>query len=47
MAEKPKHLTWPEAAVDLFDLLVGRKAEVTYQFDNLEVHVPLEPGSAI
>ncbi len=45
MAEKREHLTWPEAAADLFDLLTGRKAEVTYQFENLEVHVPIEPGS--
>jgi hypothetical protein len=46
MAEKSEHLTWPEAAADLFDLLTGRKAEVTYQFENLEVHVPIETGPA-
>ena len=46
MAEKSEHLTWPEAATDLFDLLTGRKAEVTYQFENLEVHVPIETGPA-
>ncbi len=45
MAEKREHLTWPQAATDLFDLLTGRKAEVTYQFDNLEIHVPLEAGA--
>ena len=45
MAEKRAHLTWPEAAADLFDLLTGRKAEVTYQFENLEVHVPIATGS--
>jgi hypothetical protein len=44
MPEKEEHLTWPQAAVDLFDLLTGRKAEVTYQFDNLEIHVPAETG---
>jgi hypothetical protein len=44
MAEKREHLSWPEAATDLFDLLTGRKAEVTYQFENLEVHVPIEAG---
>ncbi len=46
MAEKSEHLTWPEAAADLFDLLTGRKAEVTYQFENLEIHVPIETGPA-
>jgi hypothetical protein len=45
MPEKREHLTWPEAAAELFDLLTGRKAEVTYQFENLEVHVPIEAGS--
>ncbi len=45
MVEKKDHMTWPEAAVDLFDLLTGRKAEVTYRFENLEVHVPIESGS--
>jgi len=45
MKEKHHHSTWPEAAADLFDLLTGRKAEITYQLDNLEVYVPLESGS--
>ncbi len=45
MAEKREYSTWPQVATELFDLLAGRKAEVTYQFENLEVYVPLEPGS--
>lgn len=45
MAEKHPHSTWPGAAADLFDLLTGRKAEVTYQLENLEIYVPLESGS--
>lgn len=45
MQEKHQHSTWPEAATQLFDLLTGRKAEVTYQFDNLEVYVPVESGA--
>jgi len=44
MEDNTVHTTWPEAAVDLFDLLTGRKAEVTYKFDNLEVHVPIVSG---
>lgn len=44
MDEKHQHLTWPQAAADLFDLLTGRNAEVTYQFENLEIFVPVEAG---
>lgn len=33
-------LTWPELAVTLYDKLTGRGAEITYQFDNLEIFVP-------
>lgn len=44
MAEKETHMTWPKAASDLFDLLTSRKAEVTYQFENLEVYVPMQAG---
>ena len=33
-------LTWPELAMELFDKLTGRQAEVTYEFENLEVYVP-------
>ena len=32
--------TWPELAIGLFDQLTGRGAEITYAFDNMEVHVP-------
>jgi len=32
--------TWPDLAESLFAKLTGRGAEVTYEFNNLEVHVP-------
>jgi len=35
-----QHKTWPDLAVDLYDKLTGRGAEITYEFDNLEVYVP-------
>jgi hypothetical protein len=38
MAEKV--LTWPDLALELYDKLTGRGAEITYEFDNLEVYVP-------
>ncbi len=32
--------TWPDLAMSLYDKLTGRHAEITYEFDNLEVYVP-------
>jgi len=35
--------TWPGLGAELFDLLTGRRAEITYQVDNMEVHIPAHP----
>lgn len=35
-----EHQTWSELAIDLYDKLTGRGAEVTYRFENLEIFVP-------
>jgi len=32
--------SWPDLAMSLWDGLTGRKAEITYHFDHLEVSVP-------
>jgi len=32
--------TWPDLAMSLYDKLTGRHAEITYEFENLEVSVP-------
>ncbi len=32
--------TWPELAIDLYDKLTGRDAEISYSFDNFELFVP-------
>lgn len=32
--------TWPELGIALYDKLTGRGAEITYEFDNMEVSVP-------
>ncbi len=41
MEQKPNDTkTWPELAIGLFDQLTGRGAEITYCFENMEVHVP-------
>ena len=41
MAEKIENTTnWPDLAIGLYDHLTGRGAEITYEFDNMEVAVP-------
>ncbi|MDH3723192.1 MAG: hypothetical protein OES64_05665 [Desulfobacteraceae bacterium] len=43
MAEKnEKIVSWPDLAIGLYDRLTGRGAEVTYEFDNMEVSVPTD-----
>ena len=31
--------SWPELAIDLYDKLTGRDAEISYSFDNFEIYV--------
>ncbi|PSQ79901.1 MAG: hypothetical protein BRD46_05440 [Bacteroidetes bacterium QS_8_68_15] len=46
MAETTKDdtQTWPELAIGLYDKLTGRGAEITYDFDDFELHVPSKVG---
>ncbi len=37
--------TWPDFAIGLYDRLASRNAEIVYELENLEVHVPNKPGS--
>ena len=32
--------SWPDLAIGLYDKLTGRNAEITYEFDNMEIMVP-------
>ncbi len=32
--------TWPDLAIGLYDKLTGRGAEISYEFQSLEVSVP-------
>jgi hypothetical protein len=32
--------TWPELGMALYDKLTGRGAEITYEFENLEISIP-------
>jgi len=36
--------TWPDLAISLYDRLTGRNAEITYEFEDLEVDVPSGTG---
>lgn len=36
--------TWPELAAGLYDALTGRHAEITYDFQDMHVHVPARTG---
>jgi len=31
---------WPDLAIGLFERLTGRNAEISYQFEDFELHVP-------
>lgn len=31
---------WPDLAIGLYDKLTGRNAEINYEFEDFEVHVP-------
>ncbi len=36
--------TWPDLAISLYDRLTGRNAEITYDFEEMEVAVPSGTG---
>ncbi|WP_242928319.1 hypothetical protein [Pontibacter vulgaris] len=36
---------WPELAAALYDKLTGKNAEITYEFENLELDVPSSTAS--
>lgn len=44
MADK-KNETWPDLAINLYDKLTGRNAEITYEFDNFVLGIPRQVGS--
>ena len=39
MAER-ETITWPELGLSLYEALTGRNAEITYEFQNLEIYAP-------
>jgi len=45
-AEKTKtpQANWPDFAIGLYDKLTGRGAQITYEFDDLNLYIPNKPG---
>jgi len=41
----PDTQTWPDLAIGLYDKLTGRNAEITYEFQGLEIAVPSSASS--
>ena len=39
--------TWPDLAIELYERLTGRGAEITYEFDNIEVWIPSGTGENV
>lgn len=42
-----KDMQWPDLAIGLYDRLTGRQAEITYEFDDVEIWVPSGTGSNV
>lgn len=40
MSESSDTRTWPELAIGLYDKLTGRNAEITYEFEKMQIHIP-------
>ena len=47
-AEKTKthEATWPDFAVGLCDKLTGRGAEISYEFNDMSLHIPAKLGDS-
>lgn len=39
--------SWPDMAIDLYDKLTGRSAEITYAFENMEIWIPSGTGDDV
>ena len=46
MSDSTHTTTWPELAIGLYDKLTGRGAEITYEFENMEIWVPSGMGDS-
>ncbi|MCB9841452.1 MAG: hypothetical protein H6809_07370 [Phycisphaeraceae bacterium] len=46
MTETTQTKNWPDLAIGLYDRLTGRNAEISYEFDRMNVKVPSGTGTA-
>jgi len=37
---------WPDLLIGLYDNLTGRRAEITYEFDNMHIKIPSGTGAS-
>lgn len=44
MEENAPTTTWPDLAIGLYDRLTERNAEIIYELENMEIHVPSKVG---
>lgn len=45
--KKVEPTNWPDLAMALWDGLTGRKAEITYNFENFDVSIPHHVGENV
>jgi hypothetical protein len=45
MADKHPN-NWPDLLIGLYDNLTGRRAEITYEFDDMHIKIPSGTGPA-
>ncbi len=45
MSDAQHTTTWPSLAAGLYEQLTGRNAEITYEFDDMHVHIPSGTGA--
>ena len=46
MTDSTQTTNWPDLAINLYDRLTGRNAEISYDFTDMRVGVPSGTGSA-
>ena len=40
MSDQQDTRNWPDLAIGLYDRLTGRDAEISYEFDDFQLHIP-------
>jgi hypothetical protein len=45
MSDSDHTKNWPDLAIGLYDRLTGRNAEITYEFQDLQIKVPSGTGT--